>query len=188
MSITDELDDDMSEEEESGSMVLCSSSLSTNIPNSATDVACSLCNEVGHPHSSWITDRQVQMFLNHLRISTGYVGSTKEIDALKSLLSKAHGGRRGHWGVSKTCKYLHELYPGHKIPMKLIMDFIATCPVCQKERLTALDGISPIIRHIKPMHKRSRIGIDDLAITPIDKNSESLYYTCVRIPNTTSSK
>ena len=116
--------------------------------------------------SNWLGEPVVDSLLLHLKTATGVKGDT---DALKDLLLRAHGGRQGHWGLSKTCKLLSELYPGHKIPVRIIADFIATCPICQKERLAATHSITPLIRHLKPAHKRSRIGMDDLTITPVDK-------------------
>lgn len=91
-------------------------------------------------------------------------------DKLHEMLTSAHGGREGHWGVSRTCKRMMQLYPGHRIPVKMVTEFINNCSICQKERLTAADGVTAIVRHLKPPHNRCRIGIDDLSISPVDKN------------------
>ena len=51
----------------------------------------------------------------------------------------------------------------------MVEDFVSTCPICQKDRIGMTEGIQPLVRHIKPSHQRSRIGIDRLTITPTDK-------------------
>ena len=44
-------------------------------------------------------------------------------------------------------------------------------------------GVEPIVRHIKPLHHRSAIGIDTLTITPIDSaGNEYAIVTGVGVP------
>jgi hypothetical protein len=87
------------------------------------------------------------------------------------LLSKVHGGRMGHHGARATWVELNRLYAGrHRIPYRVVQEFVAKCPVCQKDRLGMVDTLEPIILHLKPDHRRSKIGFDTLVITPPDKD------------------
>ena len=84
------------------------------------------------------------------------------------VLSEVHNARQGHWGVRHTMKTLDQEYPGHKIPSRLVAEYIAQCPICQKNRQDMIDSIHPVVRHLKPEHKRKTIGIDTLELTPPD--------------------
>jgi hypothetical protein len=55
------------------------------------------------------------------------------------------------------------------IPHAVVAEFVATCPICQKVRLGMVDSLKPIVRHLKPEHKRSVVRVDTLTVTPIDK-------------------
>ena len=90
-----------------------------------------------------------------------------------------HGGRMGHHGARRTWKWLNEHFPGHKIPYRVIEELVATCPTCQKLRLGMVDGISRIVRHLKPAGRRSAVGIDTLTVTPED--SEGFKYIFVMV-------
>ena len=89
-------------------------------------------------------------------------------DAMSALRS-IHSGRSLHPGVRRTWLALNYFYPGHRIPHKVVEDFVASCPICQKDRLRMNDSIQPINRHLKPAHARSIIGVDTLTVTPTDK-------------------
>jgi phospholipid-translocating ATPase len=88
---------------------------------------------------------------------------------IEKLLQSVHNGRRGHWGLRQTMKILDNSHPGHRIPVLTVSEFIAQCPICQKNRQGMADTLQPIIRHLKPEHKRKAIGVDMLTITPTDK-------------------
>lgn len=75
-----------------------------------------------------------------------------------------------HGGARKTWQKLNEQRPGHRIPFRVIQEFVASCPICQKDRLSMADTIAPLVRHLKPLHNRSMIGLDTLTITPPDHN------------------
>lgn len=98
----------------------------------------------------------------------------------EDILSKVHGGRSGHPGARRTWLKLNELFPGHRIPQAIVNEYVASCPACQKARLHMTSGIEPIVRHIKPKHHRSAIGIDTLTVTPKDSNGNEY---CVVIVN-----
>ena len=89
------------------------------------------------------------------------------------LLHKVHGGRNLHYGSRRTWLLLNKRYPGHRIPYRYVQDFISNCAICQKDRLGMTDGLEPVIRHIKPPHQRSRVGVDRLTVTPPDKQGNT---------------
>jgi hypothetical protein len=96
----------------------------------------------------------------------------------KTLLSSVHNGRMGHFGARKTWTALNQHFPGHRIPFRVVEDFVATCPTCQKDRLGMTDTLQPVVRHLKPEHHRSVVGIDTLTVTPPDDYGNS-YVTVV---------
>ena len=85
------------------------------------------------------------------------------------LLRQVHGGRAGHHGARRTYNLLQEHFPGHHIPYAVVSEFVASCPVCQKSRLSMTQTMPAMVRHLKPLHLRAMIGIDTLTVTPPDK-------------------
>jgi hypothetical protein len=79
----------------------------------------------------------------------------------------------GHFGIRKTWKLLNEHFPGHRIPYKVVEEFIMTCPICQKDRLGMADTLTPVVLTLKPEQRRSMVGIDTLTITPPDEAGNS---------------
>lgn len=98
----------------------------------------------------------------------------------ETILKMVHGGRNGHHGVRRTYNLLNKMFAGHRISIAKVRDFIAECPICQKLRIHMVDQIEPIVRHLKPPHQRSAVGVDTLTVTPVDTNG-NLY--CVVIVN-----
>jgi hypothetical protein len=84
-------------------------------------------------------------------------------------LRQVHGGRNLHWGATQTWKKLGKHFPGHGISFKACADFVADCPICQKDRRGMTNYYEPIVRSLKPTHQRSSIGIDQLTVTPVDE-------------------
>ncbi len=87
----------------------------------------------------------------------------------KEVLHQVHNSRMGHHGVRKTYLLLNTHFPGHRIPHKVVADFVSTCPICQKERLGMVDNIQPLTKHLKTEHIHSAIGADVLTVTPEDE-------------------
>ena len=88
----------------------------------------------------------------------------------KEMFWEVHGGRQFHKGIRRTYLDLNDRFPGHRIPRRIVEEWIFECAKCQKDRLGMTDYIEPLIRHIKPPHARSRVGVDNLAVTPVDRN------------------
>jgi len=84
-------------------------------------------------------------------------------------LEQVHGGRQLHKGARRTWLSLNKHFPGHHIPYRIVEEFVSSCPRCQKDRLGMTNNITGVVRHIKPEHHRSRIGVDRLAVTPADE-------------------
>eukprot|EP00973_Karenia_brevis_P090539 12403102-Karenia_brevis.AAC.1 len=103
-------------------------------------------------------------------ISTVESPSPIDVNAtISKVLTSVHGGRMGHLGARRTWLALNHFYPGHSIPFRVVADFVASCPICQKDRLGMTTSLPPLIRHLKPDHPRSTLGIDTLTITPVDQ-------------------
>jgi hypothetical protein len=84
-------------------------------------------------------------------------------------LRECHNSRIGHHGSRRTWLALNKFFPGHRIPFRVVSEFVAECAICQKDRLTDMkDSLKPLVRHLKRPGPRSRIGIDTLTITPPD--------------------
>ena len=84
------------------------------------------------------------------------------------MLSEVHGGRKLHWGARRTWQALNKRFPGHSISFRLVEDWVAKCPICQKDRLGMDTYIEPIYRHLKKEHPRRAVGVDILTVTPAD--------------------
>lgn len=117
-------------------------------------------------------------FLSRMHLLVGWDNSDcpTELFSLSSMtesadniLEKVHGGRAGHLGIRRTFLKLNELFPGHKIPISYIADYINSCSVCQKTRLAMTDGLQSVARHLHQPHIRAMLGIDTLAISPPDE-------------------
>jgi hypothetical protein len=83
-----------------------------------------------------------------------------DTDVISETLALVHGGRAGHLGIKRTWELLAEKVPGHRIPYKIVYDFVQTCPICQKFRLDMGKGFEPMVRHLKVPDANSAIGID----------------------------
>lgn len=89
------------------------------------------------------------------------------------LLQRVHNSRIGHHGARRTWNLLNDHFPGHCIPFRLVQEFVATCATCQKDRLGMTDTIAPVVRTLKPAHRRSIVGLDTLKVTPADSAGNS---------------
>jgi len=96
-------------------------------------------------------------------------------------LQQVHGGRMLHLGARKTWLKLNETFPGHKIPFRVVQEFVQACPRCQKDRLEMTADIRPVVRTVIPEHHRLRLGIDALAITPADEDGNCMAIVIVEL-------
>ena len=50
---------------------------------------------------------------------------------------------------------------------------VSRCAGCLKNRLRIVDYLVPVVRHLKVPNLRKRIGLDNLMVTPVDKNGNN---------------
>jgi hypothetical protein len=91
----------------------------------------------------------------------------------EEMFAEVHGGRHFHQGVRRTWLKLNQRFPGHRIRYDQLEDMVGRCAICQKDRLRMVDYIEPVNRHLKPTHARSRVGVDNLTVTPEDEFGRS---------------
>ena len=84
------------------------------------------------------------------------------------IFSEVHGKMKMHFGSRRTWLSMNKRFPGHKLPYAWIAEQVAACPTCQKDRLLMSDYLEPVVRHLKPKHRRQRVGVDNLTVTPKD--------------------
>ncbi len=92
-----------------------------------------------------------------------------------------HNSRVGHGGARLSWQRLNKYFPGHGLSLQTVSDLVSECPTCLKTRATLEHALQPIIRHLKPPHHRSVLGIDSLEISPTGKNGETHLLVCVNI-------
>ena len=83
---------------------------------------------------------------------------------------QAHDGRMGHPGSRRTWANLSQLFPGHRLQFKFVDNFVASCPFCQKLRLSMTNNFRSLVLNNKVASTNHTIGIDTLTITPADRN------------------
>ena len=92
-----------------------------------------------------------------------------ELDGVTKIFKACHNSRVGHFGGRRTYNLANKHFPGHGIPIRVFMELVAACVICQKYRLGMVDNLKPVVRHLKPPHHRSVIGCDTLEVSPRDK-------------------
>ena len=117
-----------------------------------------------------------------LEWNTFFMGETEHYPVLPPMpecIKLAHVYNRKHCSARETRANLNKLFPGHRIHYKLVIEYCAQCPVCQKNRrgMLEMDVLEPITKHLKPAHRRSRVGIDTNFMSPTDKNG----HTCIHV-------
>ena len=120
-----------------------------------------------------ITEMALHLFLlnattpdteSSLQTSTSN-GKTTQKD-VNDYLRDCHGGRKFHSGVWRTWITLNKTYPGHRINIEQVRNFVNECPICQKNSSAMNDYVEPIRKHLKVDHPRKRLGYDTLSVTP----------------------
>ena len=93
----------------------------------------------------------------------------EKMPTLQDMFNTVHGHRSLHYGAKKTYLTLCQRYPGHGIPLRVIQDMVAECPICQKDRLPFNTVPSATINETIIHHKRT-IGMDHVTVTPPDED------------------
>ena len=90
--------------------------------------------------------------------------------SLDSILQEVHGGRSLHYGAALTWLRAKELYPEATINIQAVREYVRNCPLCQKTRDTGITGLRSHTLSLKPSSYRRTVGIDHVAVTPVDKH------------------
>ena len=53
-----------------------------------------------------------------------------------------------------------------------IEEMVGKCAGCKKNRIQMVEYLEPVVRHLKLPNLRKHIGIDNLMVTPVDKNGK----------------
>ena len=94
---------------------------------------------------------------------------TEVYPPLSEMFATVHGKRSLHHGAKRTYLLLCQRYPGHGIPIRVIQDLVAECPLCQKDRIPiAIVPHSNVAETL--MHHHRTIGIDHVTVTPHDED------------------
>ena len=95
--------------------------------------------------------------------------ATTDLPNLLEMSHSVHGHRSLHHRAKKTYLAIWTRYPGHGVPMRLIQDLVAECPLCQKDRIP--HTTIPYPTSIQTLlHHTHSIGIDHVTITPHDED------------------
>ena len=87
--------------------------------------------------------------------------------------AEIHNGTSGHWGAKESWLRLNKFFPGHGLSFREVRELVDACSNCQKKRKERKQRLVPMIRTLKPLHCRSAIGIDSVAISPAGKRGET---------------
>jgi hypothetical protein len=68
---------------------------------------------------------------------------------------------------------LKKHFPGHRITLKVVDDYVKACPRCKKERLQMTADIKPEVRTLIPDGYRTVLDLDAVKITPADKRGNT---------------
>jgi hypothetical protein len=83
---------------------------------------------------------------------------------------KCHNEVVGHYGVSKTLKLLRSAGLVWKGMRADVVDFVQSCPLCQKSRATCREGDVPERHVIESFEPFEEISIDYIVNLPVDES------------------
>lgn len=119
-----------------------------------------------------------------LEINSGVTDSELPMPTIPASVDDAiravHNARLGHGGAVRTYAKLKKFFPGSKIPIRYVEDFVRACPVCQKLRLDMRESIPAPLRYIDPEHCRQFCSFDTLYVSPADDDGNMALH-CVRM-------
>jgi hypothetical protein len=88
-------------------------------------------------------------------------------------IQKCHNEVVGHHGVSKTLKLLRSAGLVWKGMRADVVDFVQSCPLCQKSRATCREGDVPERHVIESFELFEEISIDYIVNLPVDESRNS---------------
>ena len=128
---------------------------------------------------NWAADFMSRMHESHKAKVVNTETATLSLltgDSIEEALRICHKGSEGHGGMRRTYLTLCKKYPGHQIPQRVVAEYVAECPECQKIRHSMNDRFQPLLRANHVDHHRQMIGIDGLTITPPDIHGMAYAY------------
>ena len=111
--------------------------------------------------------------------------STSYLECMKTKRPTSSTLRQQHWacspenlsrGMRRTYFTLCKKYPCPQIPQRVVAEYVAECPECQKIRHSMNDRFQPLLRANHVDHHHQMIGIDELTITPPDIHGMTYAY------------
>jgi hypothetical protein len=103
-------------------------------------------------------EEEVEQLGTHILAAMAEQPLEDQVDGVTKIFQACHNSRVGHFGGRRTYNIANKHFPGHGIPIRIFMELVAACIICQKYRLGMVDKLKPVIRHLKPPHHRSVIG------------------------------
>jgi hypothetical protein len=128
---------------------------------------------------NWAADFMSRMYESHKLNVVNTEQSTLALltgDSIQEALDTCHKGPQGHGGMRRTYLNLNKRFPGHQIPQRIVAEYVAECPECQKIRHSMNDRFQPLLLANHVDHHRQMIGIDGLTITPADIHGMAYAY------------
>ena len=95
--------------------------------------------------------------------------SPTEHPPLNVMFKYVHGHRSLRHGAKKTYLAQCQRYPGHNIPIRVIQDLVAQCPLCQKDRIP-LQPVPHATTTETILYYTRSIGIDHVSTTPAEED------------------
>ena len=106
-----------------------------------------------------------------------------DMTKINQIIAQVHNSRFGHHGTQRTWLSLNKFFPGHKIPIRMVQEFVSSCVWCQKCRATVAESLQPPVRSITTEHPRHLLGYDMLYVTPPDSNGFKVLHVFRMLPS-----
>ena len=118
-------------------------------------------NATIHAKSNWAADFMSRMHESHkLRVVNTELSTLALLtgNSIEEALNACHKGPEGHGGMRRTYLALCKKYPGHEIPQRVVSEYVAECPECQKIRHSMNNKFQPLLRANHVEHHKQMIG------------------------------
>ena len=97
-------------------------------------------------------------------------------ECIEEALRICHKGSEGHGWMIRIYLTLCKKYPRTSDLQRVVAEYVADCPECEKIRHSMKDRFKPLLRANFVDHHRQMIGIDGLTITPPDIHGMAYAY------------
>jgi hypothetical protein len=116
--------------------------------------------------------RMIKKGANHAELSRIHEHEEEllAIPTFEEVMKQVHGGRKLHYGAHETWRRAKSICPKARITIQAVLEYVKTCPICQKTRDLQIKGLPSKTLHLKPDSYRKRVGVDHMTISPADKS------------------